>query len=91
MTDEAQQPDPEPADDLPALAPQAPTPTPAVGPRRHSRAFRQELLSRLPHLTIESWAAAESLDVYQEMQGLIELDADAFLQPLQPIAEKRND
>lgn len=60
-------------------------------PRRESRAFRQQLLSRLPTLAVPKWEQTETLDVYQDLQGIVDLDADAFLEPLEPIAEGRHD
>jgi hypothetical protein len=60
-------------------------------PRRESPQFRQELLSRLPILAAPKWQPSETLDVYQDLQGIVDLDADAFLEPLEPIAEKDHD
>lgn len=59
--------------------------------RRGSHEFRQELLGRLPMLLAPQWQASETLNVYQELQGIVDLDADAFLQPLANIADERNE
>lgn len=59
--------------------------------RRRSQEFRQELLGRLPTLLAPQWQASETLNVYQELQGIVDLDADAFLQPLANIAEERHE
>lgn len=57
--------------------------------RRWSQEFRQELLGRLPVLMAPQWQASETLNAYQELQGIVDLDADAFLQPLANIADER--
>ncbi|HEY0079229.1 MAG TPA: hypothetical protein VGB73_11330 [Pyrinomonadaceae bacterium] len=49
------------------------------------------MLGRLPTLLAPQWQASETLNVYQELQGIVDLDADAFLQPLANIAEERHD
>jgi hypothetical protein len=59
--------------------------------RRRSHEFRQELLGRLPMLLAPQLQASETLNVYQELQGIVDLDADAFLQPLANIAEERHE
>jgi hypothetical protein len=56
-------------------------------PRSDSRTFQKELLARLPTLQSSKWEAKETLNVYQDMQGIVNLDADAFLQPLAPNKE----
>lgn len=58
--------------------------------RRRSHEFRQELLGRLPVLMAPQWQASETLNAYQELQGIVDLDADAFLQPLADIADERH-
>jgi hypothetical protein len=60
-------------------------------PRRRSRSFRQELLKRLPILSAPKWQATQTWNVYQELQGIVDLDADVFLEPLEPITEKHNE
>ena len=66
--------------------------TPAGGtPNRQGRHFKQQLLSRLPKLTASKWEATETLNIYQDLREVVDLDADAFLAPLEPIAEKRHD
>lgn len=55
----------------------------ASRPGIRSRAFRSKLLSRLPRLAASRWNPGDTLDVYKDMEGLVELDADAFLQPLE--------
>lgn len=59
--------------------------------RRRSHEFRQELLGRLPTLQAPQLHASETLNVYQELQGIVDLDADAFLQPLANITEERHE
>jgi hypothetical protein len=76
----------------PAEPPETQTAESGGGPaRRRSQEFRQELLGRLPTLLAPQWQASETLNVYQELQGIVDLDADAFLQPLANIAEERHD
>lgn len=60
-----------------------------VATRRRSHEFRQELLGRLPVLLAPQWQASETLNAYQELQGIVDLDADAFLKPLANIADER--
>ena len=60
-------------------------------PRRRSRAFRRELLSRLPTLGASKWESIETLNIYQDMQSIAALDADAFLQSLEHMAEDRHE
>ena len=55
--------------------------------KQRSRNFGKALLSKLPKLGVSQWQASDTLDVYQDMQGIVDLDADAFLQPLEPLAE----
>ena len=63
---------------------------PKAVPRRRSAAFRNGVLAKLPRLTSTNWQAQEADDVYDEMQGITALDADAFLQPLERLAEKQH-
>lgn len=75
-----------------AVNPAEPPPRAAAGSgRRRSPEFRQELLGRLPRLPAPQWQASETLNVYQELQGIVDLDADAFLKPLEKIAEERHE
>jgi hypothetical protein len=60
-------------------------------PRPESNIFKQEILSRLPILAVSKWETNETLNIYQDLQGILDLDADAFLAPLEPIAEKHHD
>jgi hypothetical protein len=55
--------------------------------RRRSLEFKQDLLKRLPTLAAPQWQASETLNVYQELQGIVDLDTDAFLEPLAKITE----
>ena len=70
-----------------STAPEPGEPTPG----RRSRAFSRALLLRLPKLSVASWGATDTLNVVQDMQGVVDLDADAFLQPLESLGEKRNE
>jgi len=90
MTEANEKPTP---DDNESSTPQEqPDTTSADGvPRRRSRAFRQELLGRLPSLVAPHWQSAETLNIYQELQGIVDVDADAFLEPLEAIAEKHHE
>jgi hypothetical protein len=60
-------------------------------PRSESRAFKQEILSRLSILVASKWEATETLNIYRDVQGILDLDADAFLKPLEDIAEKHHE
>lgn len=83
---------PTPAPDAEARA-ATPVPGEKSGglPRRRSRAFRRQLLARLPQLSISKEDAGEALQVHQDMQGIVDLDADAFLEPLERLAGDRHD
>lgn len=52
-------------------------------PRRRSRAFQRQLLARLPELGVPKWEVSETRQVHQDMQSIADLDADAFLEPLE--------
>ena len=54
------------------------------------RAFGRGLLAKLPQLTGERWEASDTLNVYQDLKGVVDLDADAFLQPLERLAEDQS-
>lgn len=60
-------------------------------PKVRTKAFRAKLLSRLPKLAAARWEASDTLNVYQDFQGVVDLDADAFLRPLEPLAEDRHE
>jgi hypothetical protein len=60
-------------------------------PKVRSKAFRTKLLSRLPKLAAARWEASDTLNVYQDFQGVVDLDADAFLGPLEQLAENRHE
>jgi hypothetical protein len=64
---------------------------PKAAPRRTSRAFRRQLLAELPRLSTAQWQAKDTLDVYKDLQGLVGLDAEAFLRPLEPMVRRRNE
>jgi hypothetical protein len=75
------------ATDTPA-PPAAPIPREKAGspPRRRSRAFQRQLLARLPELGVPKWEVSETRQVHQDMQSIADLDADAFLEPLERLA-----
>jgi hypothetical protein len=60
-------------------------------PGRRSKNFRNKLLSRLPTLAAMRWEANDTLDVYREMQSVVDVEADSFLQPLSPLVDQRHD
>jgi hypothetical protein len=60
-------------------------------PKVRTKAFRAKLLSRLPKLAAAKWEASDTLNVYQDFQGVVDLDSDAFLRPLEPLAEDRHE
>lgn len=64
------------------------TTTSKSAPKRRTRPFAHELLARLPQLPPPDWKATDTLNVYQDMQGYVRLDADAFLGPFEVIAER---
>lgn len=76
--------------DEPQLDLQAPRQELSV-PRRRSRNFRTKLLARLPTLASVQWEAKDTLDVYEEIQSVVDIEADAVLQPLAPLAEQRHE
>jgi len=60
-------------------------------PDRRSPAFLNEIISQLPELSVARWEPAQTLNVHQDLGGMVTLDVDAFLQPLESIAEKRHE
>jgi len=54
-------------------------------PNRRSPQFRAALLAKLPALGFESTTAAASLDVREDLAGIGQLDADAFLAPIEKL------
>jgi hypothetical protein len=63
-----------------------PSPEPMSGlPNRRARHFRAKLLEKLPRLGFQSTAGITTLDVRQDLAGIGELDADAFLSPLESL------
>lgn len=65
-------------------------PTGSSGKVARTRAFRRNLLSKLPKLTAMGWAASDTLNVFDDIQGIVQLDSDAFLEPLETLAEVRH-
>jgi hypothetical protein len=60
-------------------------------PSRRNKAFRRTILSRLPSLPEQSWAALEALDVQRDLKGIVDLSSDEFLAPLSSAAEVSNE
>jgi hypothetical protein len=58
--------------------------------RQRNRAFRRGLLTKLPKLAIPRWEVSDALNVFQDIQGIVELDSDAFLQPWENLSEERH-
>ncbi len=56
--------------------------------KRRSREFGKALVAKLPKLGVSQWDKSDTLNVYQDMQGIVDLDADAFLQPLEAFSEQ---
>ena len=75
---------PSPKDAQPAAAGANRETTPAY----RSAAFRRALLARLPVLEARTFDAGQTLDVYQDVEAINDLDADAFLRPLESSAER---
>lgn len=59
-------------------------------PGRRSKAFTKALLGRLPQLGHTTVDSSSTLNVYKDMQGVFELDADALLEPLQKLIKEGN-
>ena len=59
-------------------------PAPAAVKRR-GPGFRDQLLAKLPTLGYHSLTVAGALDVRADLGGIVDLDADAFLEPLQAL------
>jgi hypothetical protein len=62
----------------------APTPS-----RRRDPKFRVGLIERLPKLGFASWSAKEGFKVDKEWSGIVSLQSDAILGPLEPLAPER--
>jgi hypothetical protein len=57
--------------------------------RRRDPKFRLELVSRLPRMVYEKWSAKDSFKLDEEWGGVIALQSDAILGPLEPLATDR--
>jgi hypothetical protein len=53
--------------------------------KRRGAGFRDQLLAKLPTLGYHSLTVAGALDVRADLGGIVDLDADAFLEPLQAL------
>jgi hypothetical protein len=65
-------------------------PAAGAGKSRRTRTFRRSLLSKLPKLTAAGWEASDTLNVFDDIQGIVQLDSDTFLEPLETLAEARH-
>lgn len=57
----------------------------ASRPVRDQR-LRRELLTRLSPVPYDGWSAAQGFAVAEEVEQLVDLTADSFLEPLRAIA-----
>ncbi len=69
----------------------APAPGPAATPVQRTRAFAQGLLTRLPALAVTRWEAKDAMNVHERLKDVTDLDADAFLRPLEPASKRSHD
>jgi hypothetical protein len=66
-------------------------PNPLPPGRRRDPRFRAELIERLPQLGYSSWSVKEDFQVDQEWGGIVSLQSDAVLGPLEALVPGRRD
>jgi hypothetical protein len=57
--------------------------------RRRDPKFRVSLIQRLPQMAYTNWSAKDNFKLDDEWGGVIALQSDAILGPLEPIAKTR--
>lgn len=84
---------PDEAGETPAPAPAPPAaqpgPAPAVEAPKRTAAFRKGLLAKLPQLGYSAWAVKDSFKLDDEWNAIVNVKADAVLEPLEPLAPTR--
>ena len=53
---------------------------------KRDRAFRRSLIAKLPRLPNTRWETADTMNVFDEITSIVELDSDTFLEPLERLA-----
>jgi hypothetical protein len=66
----------------------APPPSPPPARKRDHRS-RARLIEKLPLLGFASWSAKEDFRVDEEWSGIVSLNSDAVLGPLEPLVPDR--
>jgi hypothetical protein len=56
--------------------------------RRRDSKFRVDLIRRLPEMSYEKWSPKDSFRLDQEWGGVIEIQSNAILGPLEALAGK---
>jgi hypothetical protein len=87
MADPERAPDASP-DAAGAADPGAPAKPPVEAPQR-TPAFRRALLAKLSHLGYAVWAVKDSFRLDEEWNSIVNVRADAILEPLERVAPER--
>ncbi len=64
-------------------------PKPTVEAPQRTPAFRQALLAKLPQLGYAVWAVKDSFRLDDEWNAIVNVKADAILEPLETVAPDR--
>jgi len=68
--------------DNPSALPSSPA-APAI---KRDRAFRRSLIAKLPRIANTRWEIADTMNLFDEVSSVVELDSDTFLEPLERLA-----
>jgi hypothetical protein len=86
MADPERKPDASPdAGEAEAVVP----PKPPVEAPQRTPAFRRALLAKLPQLGYAVWAVKDSFRLDEEWNSIVNVQADAILEPLERVAPDR--
>lgn len=62
-----------------------------AAPARRTRAFARGLLTRLPALAVTRWEAKDAVNLHERLKDVADLNADAFLRPLEQASKRSHD
>ncbi len=62
----------------------------SINVKRRDSAFRRALLEKLPVLGYPDWRSGEVLQIQADLESLVQVDADSFLEPLEQLAELKS-
>ena len=62
----------------------------SINVNRRNSAFRRELLEKLPVLGYPDWRSGEVLEIQADLESIVQVDTDSFLEPLEHLAELKS-